>query len=31
MIGSTLSKQDKGNPVVSIVIVSDYAGGETKA
>lgn len=31
MTGSTTSKKDKVNPVVSVVIVSDYAGGETKA
>jgi hypothetical protein len=31
MTGSTASKKDKVNPVVSVVIVSDYAGGETKA
>ena len=31
MTGSTTSKKDKVNPAVSVVIVSDYAGGETKA
>ena len=31
MTGLTASKKDKVNPVVSVVIVSDYAGGETKA
>lgn len=31
MTGSTASKKDKVTPVVSVIIVSDYAGGEIKA